>query len=278
MIDWQQLSKAVSTFQSCVTIIAICVGAIWALIRFNIFRTLKPRLEFSFDFKCCRTQVNNMMVAIVGLKVINKGSTRIDLRKDSEPRCFLKYGLLGDTTSTDETIIISKSSEDLTYIDEVFTAHKWIEPDETIDEVKILQIPMSDWGVIQLEVEIFGEQKWPASKQKWAASAAFSLIDNAPVSSYASEDEQDEYVDSQPVFALLSTSVNKAKQQLKKSRLTEERKNELGELIDKSRSVLEQLSALRSREGIKIKMSEENEKLLTECKEYARRIRACLEL
>ncbi|HUU17881.1 MAG TPA: hypothetical protein VMW72_12075 [Sedimentisphaerales bacterium] len=221
-MNWGQAKNVITTTQSLVTSIALIIGAIWAYYRFIRFRTLKPRMEFSFDFNRFSSD-HDSSVAIVKFKVCNKGNTKVDLRNDMKHRCFLKYGLIETNGSVKRVSIISKSSKQLKYIDKVFIAHGWIEPNETLDDVKIINVPTKKNTVIQLELEIFGQYKWifREHKTKWSASTAFPLISDVTTSSFTSEDEQDEYEETEWVIAAMETNMNRAEAMLESSSLPE---------------------------------------------------------
>ena len=113
------------------------------------------------------------------------------------------YGLLSPIESPDALFAIDKTSKELSNSEYVFTAHKWIEPNETIDDVKVLNIPITNSIAIQLELIIYGEQKW-------STSAAFPLSINAGSSSFDSEDEQDRYKETEAFIADIKTILNES--------------------------------------------------------------------
>lgn len=253
-MTWEQANHIASTIQNVLTSIALILGAIWAYYRFIRFRTLKPRLDFSFDVNSF-SDGNKGHIAIVGLKISNKGNTRVDLRKDANQRCYLKYGLVTAPKSTEQVSIISQTSKQLKHVDKVFTAHKWIEPGETIDDVKILHMPTQNAIAVQLEMEVFGEQKWSAIR-------AFPLSNDASIGTFNSEDEQDDYKESEVWVAEIETNIEKIQPTLKLPNLSDDRKNELERLISDAQSLLTDLTKTRP------VSKEQVQKLLTEFKKY----------
>ncbi len=164
---------------------AVIIGAVWAYFRFVRFRTLRPRLEFSFEWS--RSDMDDShSVAILTAKLANKGHTKVQLRKDNNPRCFLKYALIPVSRSAGTVTLLNIPPSGLEHIDAVFVPHRWIEPGETIDDVKVLNIDRTRLLAIQFELVLFG---W----KKWSAVAAFPLIGEGVSQSSKSEDEQDEY-------------------------------------------------------------------------------------
>lgn len=164
---------------------AVIIGGVWAYFRFVRFRTLRPRLEFSFDWS--RSDMDgSRSVAILSAKLANKGQTKVQLRHDNSPRCFLKYALIPESHSAGAVSLLNIPPSGLEHIDAVFVPHRWIEPGETIDDVKLLNIDRTRLLGIQFELVLFG-------LKKWSAVAAFPLIGEAGSQSAKSEDEQDEY-------------------------------------------------------------------------------------
>lgn len=233
-MDWELSRNIVSTIQNVLASFAIIVGGLWAYYRFVRFRTLKPRLEFSFDLKPINYS-QDITVAIVAVKASNKGNTRVDLRKNGKDRCFLQYGLLSPIDSPSALIAIDKTSEELENSHYVFTSHKWIEPGETIDDVKVLNVPSKNDVVIQLELIVYGEQKW-------STSAAFPLTG---FSSFTSEDEQDEYEEAETLIKVIKTALTEVNESILKSHLSEESKHRLTKLVDNAKSTLSIDTALR---------------------------------
>ena len=164
---------------------AVIIGAVWAYFRFVRFRTLRPRLEFSFEWS--RSDMDDShSVAILTAKLTNKGQTKVQLRKDKNPRCFLKYALIPESRSAGTVMLLNIPPNGLEHIDAAFVPHRWIEPGETIDDAKVLNIDRTRLLAIQFELVLFG-------LKKWSAVAAFPLIGEGVSQNSKSEDEQDEY-------------------------------------------------------------------------------------
>jgi hypothetical protein len=164
---------------------AVVVGALWAYFRFVRFRTLKPRLKFTFEWT--RSEVNHFRsLLILTLKLVNRGRSKVVLREDRDPRCFLKYALIRESGSAANFALLNVPPRRLEHLDTVFAAHRWIEPGETIDDVKLMEVDRTGLLAIQIEVLVFGEKKY-------SAPAAISLLGVPASSGSDSEDEQDEY-------------------------------------------------------------------------------------
>lgn len=182
---WPLPEQTAKIVQSTIAALAIIVGGLWACFKFVRFRTLKPRLEFSFD--CSHSSDGKTgQIAILTLRLSNKGSTKVDLRKDGNPRCFLFYGLISAASTGDSLSVVNLPTRMLSPLGNVFVAHKWIEPGETINDITILHIQEKSVIAVQFELQVYGIQKW-------SASAAFPLALPQGHNGMKSEDEQDDY-------------------------------------------------------------------------------------
>jgi hypothetical protein len=243
-MNWVHTKDVAQSIQAIVSSIALLVVGIWAYYRFIRFRTLKPKLEFSFDCHKFITD-QNIAMAIVQTKVSNRGNTKVDLRRDGEPTSILKYGLIGTSDPKRRVSIVSHPSKQLKRIDEMFVTHGWLEPNETIDDTKVLRVPIQDNCVIQLEAEIFGRYKRWGGRQrrvKWSSSTAFQLTGDTATSTFSSEDEQEEYEETEFRIAKIQVYVSKVEEKLDSSALSTNKRNELDNLLDKARALLRDLS------------------------------------
>lgn len=232
-MNWELAKNISATIQSVAAATAVIGGAAWGYFRFVRFRTLKPRLEFSFDWN--RADNNETKsVAILTLRLTNRGNTKVDLRREKdEHRCFLKYALITADLADDALSLISLPVDELEHLDTVFSAHKWIEPGETIDDVKILHIQQQSVLAAQFELVIFGAQKW-------SASAAFPLLGMDTSARSSSEDEQDEYEEQEAAKEGLKNSRARARRTLRR-RVGDDKTNLEG-LIQEAASVLSRLA------------------------------------
>lgn len=184
-MDWKTSHEIAGTFQNVIASAAVIIGALWAYFRFVRFRTLRPRLEFNFE--CSRSNIDDSHgLLILTVKLTNRGQTKVGLRKGTLPRCFLKYALIPESDPDAAVALLTIPPNRLEHLDIAFKPHGWIEPGETIDDVKVLKIRTSRLLAVQVELLVFGVQKW-------SASAAFPLIGGPASSSFKSEDEQDAY-------------------------------------------------------------------------------------
>jgi hypothetical protein len=156
-MNWQLADQIAGTLQNLAATVAISVSTVWGYFRFIRFRTLKPRLEFAFDWNGAENRETKAL-GILTIKLSNRGATKVNLRKAHKHRCFLKYALLKAERTDEELSILSLPSERLEELAKVFVAHKWIEPGETIDDVKALYLQAPNALAVQFEVVLFGAQ------------------------------------------------------------------------------------------------------------------------
>jgi len=106
---WEFTEKFLGAIHYFVATAALLAGGIWAYFKFVRYRTLKPRLEFSFDWTLL-DQEYSYLLAILRLKLANMGQTKIALRKKNRHRCFLKYALITEALSLSATNLSSHCS------------------------------------------------------------------------------------------------------------------------------------------------------------------------
>ena len=231
---WEFTEKFLGAIHYFVATAALLAGGIWAYFKFVRYRTLKPRLEFSFDWELL-DQDYSCLLAILRLKLANMGQTKIALRKKNRHRCFLKYALITEALSLSQQPIslLTVPAQRLQHIDTVFAAHGWIEPGETIDDVKVLTIEKKKLLAVQFEVLAFGARKW-------SASAAFPLIGSSVGDSCDSEDEQDEYEEAEAIEEGLRSVLARAR------RLSEVERLPLEDLIHEIEALLRSVNMGRA--------------------------------
>jgi hypothetical protein len=210
------------------------IGGIWAYFKFVRYRTLKPRLIFSFDWKLLDQDYSHLL-AILRLKLENRGQAKVGLRKKKQHRCYLKYALITEALSLSQQPIslLTVPAQRLLHLDTVFAAHGWIEPGETIDDVKVLTIEKKKLLAVQFEVLAFGAQKW-------SAPAAFPLIGSSVSDSCDSEDEQDEYTEAEATEEGLRSVLARAR------RLSEVERLPLKDLIHEIEALLRDVNRERT--------------------------------
>ena len=234
---WETANQVTSSIQNIITVIAICVGAVWGYFRFVRFRTLKPRLEFSFDWSNTPHEKVGYVV-ILTLRLSNKGNSKVDLRKDNRDMCLLKYATRKAMNTSNDLSIISAPCNKLKHLGRIFREHKWIEPGETIDDVRVFNIKERDIMAVQFEVRIYGTKKW-------SSSVAFPLTDSHITDNSLSEDEQDEYEELEAAEELLRSRIAEAKLAIPipTGRLSDQEK-ELADIMKESESLLDDFKSV----------------------------------
>jgi hypothetical protein len=206
-------------------------------------------------------------LGILTLKLTNKGNTRIDLRekgKEGGGLCILRYALLEAGKSESPVSIISVTEEDeLDDLGGVFLAHKWIEPSETIDDVRAIHIRDLDFDkdplAVQFEILVYGKKKWTASAAFPLAgtTAQVELVKDAIQAfqppgfgvrgSATSEDEQDDYTEVEKIRLLLRGRIYEGNSILSKGRAGV-KKEALTLTIQEAHTLLPQLGSCATRD------------------------------
>ena len=185
-------------------------GATWAYYKFAKFRTFKNRVEFTYQWSESKLESCSLL-AIVTIKLANKGSTKISLfDPNNGPICGLRYQLLYPKISLDPAVLLNCRPRDLLSLGDIFSQLHWIEPGETIDDVRVLTISDRTAVAIQMEVRVFGNARW-------SAPAAFALTDKPTSETATTEDEQAPYTDAERLQSLLEDRIASATRVLKES-------------------------------------------------------------
>lgn len=228
-MDWKVANEIASTLQHAIASIAVIVGGAWVYFRFIRFRTLKPRVEFNIE--CNHSNIDNSdVLSIITFKLTNRGQTKIDLRKYEIERCFLKYALVIDRCSSENVSLLSVPFPKLKHLDIVFRSHEWVEPGETIDDIRVLKIKKIAENrvlAVQIGVEIFGPIKW-------STCTAFPLVGHDGSNSFKSDDEQSKYSEVEAVQANLESIL---------SRIEQENRTDLQNLVKKIEDMLRIISS-----------------------------------
>ncbi len=183
-MDRDRASKIASTGKSLFETLAIIVAGLWAYFRFVRFRMLKPRVAFSFSARILPNQ-SGAKLAIVTVKLTNNGNTKLSLaqprrlagrlrsrqhrRNPHEGRCFLRFGVTNAGEPPRQALPIHQSPQELSGVVTIFATHEWIEPQETIDDIAVLQLPSGDAAVLQLYAAMY-------VAARMSSSAAFPVV------------------------------------------------------------------------------------------------------
>ncbi|HET8924376.1 MAG TPA: hypothetical protein VFN26_15425 [Candidatus Acidoferrum sp.] len=259
--EWYFADQVLGVIQKAVATLAVIGGGAWGYFRFIRFRSFKPRLEFSFDWNESAT-CQPSRVGVLSLKLSNKGNTKVDLREEGIGLCMLKYALLQSRDDARTPLaVISRPEDDLRHLGRIFAPHKWIEPGETIDDVRAIQICDPNSLAVQFEVRIYGTNKW-------TASAAFPLAPRPTAAKVTSEDEQEEYEEAEKIRELIESSEHDAKSILSDLR-ARGHEEELTSIIQKAQAVVAKLRSIPVADDV----IQEGRQLLTELRGVLGKIR-----
>lgn len=253
---WDLVKNITTSIQYSASAVAIVVGALWAMWRFQIFRELKPRVTFNIEIEKFSND-RHQATLIDKCRVRNTGNVEIDLGENRD-RCFLRYKLLVSPVSQDDdSIVISKPRRELDPVSNIFIEHGWIERGEEIDDVRVIVLPVGNWLAVQFELVIWGYSKsilYKPRKIRYSAATAFQIAEHTSTSSYASDDEQAEYEE-------YEWAINKIEQQLKdlkrkEGSLAETKKEEVSELVIRARSLVSLLKKALKDDGANVQYKE----------------------
>lgn len=135
----------VDTVQSILTSIAIVVGALWAYYKLFRGRTYRPRLEAKISGSVtCHNEVSYLL-ATAELK--NVGLSKVSILRHATALESFTY------RATNPTIAITARDQAVA-AHPMFEAHGWIEPDETIEDQRLLAIPGCHHLAFRLELKV----------------------------------------------------------------------------------------------------------------------------
>jgi hypothetical protein len=145
-IDLEKILNVVGIAESVLTILAILFGGIWAYFNFLKGRKFRPRLEIEIsgepflkdDVYYIKTILKLGNVGLSNLRIEQKGSALI----------ISSYYSPNDSSKVTDLA----GSEVGTF--PVFERHEWIEPNETIEEHKVITIPRSAQIALGLHLRI----------------------------------------------------------------------------------------------------------------------------
>jgi hypothetical protein len=227
-------------------VVPVLLGAGWAYFRFVRFRTLKKRVEFSFEWKCSKAS-DGRLLGILTVKLSNKGNTQIYLRHKDEFRCRLAYSLIRAGKTDKPVVFLNSRSRDLQGLPFIFKDHQLIEPGETIDDVAILSLEASDALAIQFQAYVLSVRRNGKKETQMSSVVAFSTkpdadSSEADSSKATSEDEQDEYDEVDEIRGKLQGWVGEAESVLARGFVAGDSER-IQELIRKARDLINRLHA-----------------------------------
>jgi hypothetical protein len=136
--------------------LGILIGGFWAYFKFFKGRTFKPRLELTASGKmvhegAMKILVASMEIKNIGLSQVYLGNlTRLDLYQTTilTPQNPSRAKWTGPTKSI-----------------RVFANHRWVEPEETIRDEVLIQIPTIDHVAYRLDLVVRSDK--PGITERW---------------------------------------------------------------------------------------------------------------
>ena len=132
------------------TALAIIVGGIWTYFHYFRGRLYYARLELGVDLRLLRKGTSYSVLVIS--KVKNVGLSRVDLDLEASGLTLYEYG---DTTAVDS--IRTAESVELGAFD-IFGDHQWIEPNESISDLRLIVAPRMSQVAFRAAVRVVGSR------------------------------------------------------------------------------------------------------------------------
>jgi hypothetical protein len=146
--------------------LAIVVGGIWAYFKFVRGRTFAKRAELIVTPTVLRQQQPKLKVTAT---LRNAGLSKLPLRTQA----IFIYGVYAAPTADNP---IATAEQQLGKPRTIFSAHKWVEAQETITDEILLLLPNSkpaghgDWLAWRVECRVYAKRR-KAGALRWTASA-----------------------------------------------------------------------------------------------------------
>ena len=164
-------STLVDIIGTIVTAAAVIIGGIWAYFNFVKGRTYRPRLEVGLSAQWHAAAGPPLFHLVISVK--NIGSSKVDLvQKGTGIR--VSRPQTGPTTPDD---MIEWSSVG---VFEIFTAHEWIEPSETITDHLLLSLDRPEDPVLLEARLIWKRSSREGNIEVQARQMVFAGLDTAP--------------------------------------------------------------------------------------------------
>lgn len=151
----ERWSNLLEDIVRCFTIFAIVVGGVWTYFNFFKGRTFSLRLEPKVFGKISFTNKTGYLVATACLKNVGLSKLKID-QKGTGLRV-----LLAEVITNIQQPQVPNWQQIESF--EVFKAHQWIEPGETVEENLLVIVPQHNHLAVKLELMIVsGKLEWYA--------------------------------------------------------------------------------------------------------------------
>jgi hypothetical protein len=132
-------SSILDTIEKLFRIAAYIIGALWVYFNFWKGRTYRPRIETMITGKILNHQESKLVKILINLK--NVGLSKVDVEQKGTALRLLSYDSLNINDPWKHQHTIS-----------ILSAHKWIEPGETVGEHFL--IPVTATNLIAVKAEV----------------------------------------------------------------------------------------------------------------------------
>lgn len=129
------IGKAVETAKNVFEMLAIATGGAWAYFNYFRGRTYRPRLELAISASVERCAGRSFLKAMVTVK--NVGLSKIPIEQKGSGLLVYTGILPNPGPAFPSQVRWSKDP----YAFDVFTDHKWIEPNETVGQPFMISLP-----------------------------------------------------------------------------------------------------------------------------------------
>lgn len=148
-----------STLKDLFTMLVVLVGGIWSYFKFFKGRIFKSRLELKVSGKIISGEEAKLLRASMEMK--NIGASVVYLDKElTQLKIFKSFRL----TTPDKAGPAYWHEDDATRV-RAFTDHGWVEPDETITDTVLIELP--DTENVAYKLMISAGSRWPNLMERW---------------------------------------------------------------------------------------------------------------
>jgi len=164
----ETLAKLSGILRDVSTATAFLVGGIWAYYKFIKGRVFKPKIEI--DIKCTSyNQKAGIFIINSELFVKNLGLSRVEF--DKEVSAIRIYKIINDDVLQADSQRIKEIEWERISTFDILSEHEWIEPNETIKDIKTFEFNQEVASIYKIEVFLFDK----AQKVQWFTDETIQL-------------------------------------------------------------------------------------------------------
>lgn len=147
VVELDLTKDVVGVIKDLMTIVAVLVGGAWAYFNFFKGRIYRPRLESGVTGKFVAKDGKTYLSITAHLK--NVGLSDVQIKDDGTALVILLY----QSAAGAENMVRDVQRESVGAFS-VFNAHHWIEPNELIQDHRLIALPNSDWVAVRVELRV----------------------------------------------------------------------------------------------------------------------------